>query len=138
MGTMQIAKSIRALWPILAASALLSVTSLNSGCFVVAAGAAGAGTVAFVEGKLTVTLANSYDSVVRATDRSIAQMQYFKLTDQRDALKSTFTLRTPDDQKVTIEIERKEDNLTGMEIRVGTFGDKQESIAILDHIKTNL
>jgi hypothetical protein len=135
---MQIVKSTRVLLSVLAVSATLSVVALSSGCFVVAAGAAGAGTVAFVEGKLVVSLPNSYDAVVHASDRAIKQMQFYKLTDVRDALTSTFTARTADDKKLTIEVERKADDLTEVEIRIGTFGDKPGSVAILDQIKSDL
>ncbi len=122
-----------------AVAAALSVVALNSGCVVAAAGAAaGAGTVAWVEGKLVVTVDSGYDNTVRATDTTIAQLQFLKLSDDRDALTATLTARTAEDKKVIIDLKREGDHLTKMEIRVGDFGDKPLEQAIFDHIRANL
>jgi hypothetical protein len=124
----------------LAVAAALSMAALNSGCIVAAAGgvAAGAGTVAWVEGKLVVTLANPYDNVVRATDQAITQLQFLKVGDARDSLSATLKAHTASDKRVTIDIERQGDQTTKVEIRVDTFGDKALSMTILDRIKANL
>ena len=127
--------------PSVAAAALLSIAVLGSGCFVAAvgvAGAAGAGTVAWVEGALTVTLPNGFEAVTRASDQAIAQLQFAKLGDDRDALKAILTARTVDDKKIVIQVTRVGDDLTKIEIRVGTFGDKPLSSAILNKIQANL
>jgi Protein of unknown function (DUF3568) len=122
-----------------AIAAVLSVVALNSGCVVAAAGAAaGAGTVAWVEGKLVVTVDSGYDNAVRATDTTIAQLQFLKLSDDRDALTATLTARTAEDKKVIIDLKREGDHLTKLEIRVGDFGDKPLEQAIFDRIRTNL
>jgi Protein of unknown function (DUF3568) len=138
MGAMNSSK-IRLWLQASAVAAVLSVVALNSGCVVAVAGAAaGAGTVAWVEGKLVVTLGNSYDQVTRATDTAIAQLQFFKLSDERDALTTTVTVRTAEDKKVTVEVKRVADQLTKVEIRVGAFGDKPVEQAVYDRIRANL
>jgi hypothetical protein len=114
-----------------------AMLALNSGCILAAAGAAG-GAVAYVEGKFTAHLNNPYDRVVRATERAIPQLQFAQLSEKHDALKAEFLARTADDTKITVEITRESDNLAQVEIRVGTFGDKQVSMTIFDKIKDNL
>jgi hypothetical protein len=133
--------SARFLLQAAAAAALLSATVLGSGCFVVAVGAggaAGAGTVAWVEGALTVNLPNPYESVVGASNQALAQLQFFKLGEKRDALSDDLTARTAEDKKVEIKVTRVADNLTKLQIRVGTFGDKPLSSVILNRIQSDL
>ena len=122
-----------------ALAAVLALAGLEAGCVVAAAGAAaGAGTVAFVEGKLVVTVDSPYNNTVRATDQAIAQLQFLKLTDRRDDLTATLTARTAQDKKVTVDVERQADHLTKLEIRVDTFGDKALSQTIYERIRSNL
>jgi acetaldehyde dehydrogenase (acetylating) len=126
---------------VLACAAAASAMTLVSGCFLVAvgaAGAAGAGTVAYVDGKLTATLAKPYEAVVAASGRAIAELQFLKVGETKDALKDTVEVRTADDKKVTIEATRVGDNLTRVEIRVGMFGDQPVSRTILDRINAGL
>jgi len=118
---------------------LTALTVMTSGCFLVVAGAAAGGAgVAYAEGKLTVHFANRYEDVVHASDQAIAQLQFLKVGEEKDALKATLEARTADDKKVTIEVDRVSDSLTKVEIRIGTFGDKSVSMAIYDRIKGNL
>ena len=120
---------------------LTGLTVMTSGCFLVVAGAAagaGAGAVAYVDGQLTVNFGNTYDAVVHAADQAIAQLQFLKVGESKDALKAILEARTADDKKVLITVTRTSDTLTKVEIRIGTFGDKQVSTAIYDRIKGNL
>jgi hypothetical protein len=123
----------------LLASAVGGFIMLNSGCVVAVAGAAaGAGTVAFVEGKFVARLADPYEQVVHAVERAIPQLQLALVEEKRDALAARFTARTAVDKKVEITVTRESDNLAKLEIRVGAFGDKQASVLIFEQIKTNL
>jgi hypothetical protein len=138
---MNIAKASRFIAGLLAASAAAATLTLTSGCFVIAlgaAGAVGAGTVAWVEGKLTVGLSGGYDAVVNATDHAIGQLGFAKITSSRDALSAHFYARTSQDTKVHIDVTKVADNLSKVEVRVGTFGDKDASLAIVAKIKANL
>jgi hypothetical protein len=123
---------------LLAALSLAGMVILQSGCLVIAAGAAGAGTVAYIRGELDATLGNKYDAVVQATNGAITQLQFVKVGDKKDALSAELTARTAEDKKVQITIKTVADNLTKVEIRVGFWGDETMSRTILDKIKSNL
>ncbi len=132
-------RNIRLGLQVFALTGAVAVAALNSGCVaVVAAGAAGATTVAWVEGKLVVTLDSPYETVLRGADQAIAQLQFLKLSDSRDALTATLEARTAEDKKVIIDVKREGDHLTKVQIRVGSFGDKAVSQAIYDKIRANL
>ena len=125
------------LWGVVLAGAT-SVAVMQSGCLLVAAGAAGAGTVAYVRGELTAALSNGYESVVRASNRAIDGLQFKKISEAKDALKAVLIARTADDKKVEITITKESDALTKVEIRVGVFGDERLSLTVLDKIKARL
>lgn len=115
---------------VLAASA-----ALQSGCIVVAAGAAGAGAVAYVRGELESTLSGSYEAVERASNRALEQLQLVKINEKKDAFVAVITARTADDKKVVITVTKLATETTKVQIRVGVFGDEAKSLAILDKIK---
>jgi hypothetical protein len=126
------------------AAGLLAVTlALGSGCFLVAvgaAGAAGAGTVAYIEGRLDATLASNYDAVVNAATSSVDQLHLVLVTQKKDALSTELTARTAEDTKVVITVSRQDSdpNITKVSIRVGTFGNEAFSRTILDQIKRDI
>jgi hypothetical protein len=129
--------SVRALAASLAASALV----LTSGCVVVAVGAAagaGAGTVAYIEGELDATLGNGYDQVFDASKRALAQLQFAQVSETKDAFSAVIIARTAEDKKIKITITKQGDNLAKVQIRIGLFGDEQQSRAILDKIRAGL
>lgn len=122
-----------------AAAALLSlVPVLWTGCLAVAAGAAGAGTVAYIRGELNTSMSASLDAVDRATNRAAEQLRFAKINQSSDALARVITLRTAEDKKIEVRLTRTTDTLTQVRIRVGVFGDEQISRALLDKIKDNL
>lgn len=122
-----------------AAGAALGATMLlSSGCLLLAAGAAGAGTVAYVRGELAASLGNELGAVVKATGRSIEQLKFAKIAESADALSARFTARTAQDKKIEIVLTKVGENLTKVEIRVGVFGDEDVSMTILGKIKANL
>jgi len=117
---------------------LTSVAVMQSGCLLVAAGAAGAGTVAYVRGELDASLGNGYESVVLASNRAIDQLQFKKISESKDALKALLIARTASDKKVQITVIKVSETLTKVEIRVGVFGDQALSTTILEKIKGSL
>jgi hypothetical protein len=122
----------------LLAAALLGATlALNAGCIVAAAGAA-AGAVAFVEGKLTVHIDTGYEKVVRAVEVSIPDLQFVLVSEKHDAVSAEFIARTALDKKIEVTVKREGDRSAKVEIRVGTFGDKQISMLLYDKIRSNL
>ncbi len=125
----------------LAAAGLLAALATTSGCFLVAvgaAGAAGAGTVAYVRGELDASLGNQYDRVINATDAAVGQLELAKVRESKDAFSAEIIARNSLDKKIDITISKEADNLTKLTIRIGVFGDEEESRAILDRIRTNL
>ncbi len=121
-----------------AALALAATVALHSGCIAVAAGAAGAGAVAYIRGELDASLGNSYESVVSATGRALNQLEFATIGTRKDALSANLTARTARDKKIEIEVTRVGNELTRVQIRIGVFGDEAMSLTILEKIKANL
>ena len=123
------------------ALALGAALAATGGCFLVAvgaAGAAGAGTVAYVRGELDAVLDRPYEAVVGSANDALSQLQFAKVSESKDAFTADLIARTADDTKIELQITRKADRLTEVKIRIGVFGDEAKSRAILDQIKTNL
>ena len=88
-------------WLVLATVILLA----TSGCFLVAvgaAGAAGAGTVAYVRGELDATLGSSFPAVAYATEKAVSQLQFAPGRETKDALTLEIATRTADDKKLDV------------------------------------
>lgn len=118
------------------AAAVLS-TALE-GCLAVAAGAAGAGAVAYVQGRLDATLNAGYEKSVAAADQAIRDLQFAKISEKQDALEAIFVARTAGDRKVEIKILKDTSESSKAQIRVAVFGDEALSLTVLDKIKANL
>jgi len=117
--------------------AAATVISTTGGCLAAAAGA-GAGAVAYIRGDLEATLPNDFTTVVAATKESIEQLEFAKVSENKDALKAVLVSRTALDKKVEITLTNVGKKQANVKIRVGIFGDEQLSLAILDKIKSNL
>jgi hypothetical protein len=128
-------KTVWKSWVMLAVMALLP---LLSGCVAVLAGAAGAGAVAWVEGRLDATLDANFDQAEKAANRAVTQLQFVKVNEKKDALTATLIARTAEDKKIEIKVVRAGDTTSRVQISVGVFGDEGQSLAILDKIKANL
>ncbi|HTL68508.1 MAG TPA: DUF3568 family protein [Lacunisphaera sp.] len=131
--------SLSSLWLRQALALVLVGSSLVvlPGCIVAAAGA-GAGAVAYVRGELDANLNNDYSKVVDSTRRSIKDLEFAMVSENKDALKAVFVARTALDKKVEITVENSGKRLTHIKIRVGLFGDESLSVSILDKIKAGL
>jgi hypothetical protein len=110
----------------------------GSGCLIVAAGAAGAGTVAYVRGDLQATLDADYEDSLKAARGGLDRMKYLVISERSDALAGEFIARTALDQKVQVRVTKESDALTKIRIRVGIFGDEEISRALLDAIKARI
>ena len=109
-----------------------------TGCALMAVGT-GAGAVAYYElNKLETNLGTDYSKVVKATQAAIKELEFSPISENKDALKAEFVARTALDKKVEIILTKSGDQVTKVQIRVGLFGDRDLSIAILDKIKRNL
>jgi hypothetical protein len=137
MKTMNSSRFLRTL----ALLAGVTLLTLNSGCFLVAvgaAGAAGAGTVAYIRGELDASLAGKVEAVDTATNTALQQLQFAKISEGKSTVDASIVARTGQDKKIEIKLDRTADNLTRVRIRVGTFGDEALSRLTLDKIKSNL
>jgi hypothetical protein len=115
------------------AAALIGTT----GCVVVAAGAGGGGGGS-VRGDTNYTINADYEKVVAAAREAIDELEFAKVSDNKDALKAVLVSRTAQDKKVEITLQNAGKKITNVKIRVGVFGDEQLSLSILDKIKANL
>ena len=107
------------------------------GCIVAAAGA-GASAVAYVRGELNADLNADYNKVVDSARKSIKDLEFAKVSENKDALKAVLVARTAMDKKVEIDITNSGKKLTNIKIRIGLFGDEALSMSILDKIKAGL
>lgn len=110
----------------------------TAGCLAVAAGAAGAGTVAWVRGELDASVSYNLDTVDRATNRAGEQLRFAKISESADALSRIVTFRTAEDKKIEVKLTRTTDTVTRIRIRVGVFGDEAISRLMLEKIQANL
>jgi hypothetical protein len=122
---------------LLASFAALLLASLT-GCVAVVAGAAGAGTMAWVNGRLDATLESDFENVERATNKAIVDLQFAKISEKKDALEAIFVVRTAADKKIDIKVFKIVDKAAKVQIRVGIFGDQPLQLSVLDKIKANL
>lgn len=118
--------------------ASLSLATLLSGCVVVAAGAAGAGAVAYVRGELESNISRSVDDVFQATQRALGNLEFAKISEQKSAVDAVLVSRTALDKKIEIKLQRTGDKMTKVKIRVGLLGDETLSMTILDKINAEL
>ncbi|MFH0793986.1 MAG: DUF3568 family protein [bacterium] len=115
------------------------LTTLGLG---VAAGA-GAATVYYVKGDLEYDLAHNVNDVYWATLTTMEKRDYSVTTknfnDATGRIEAVIPAKGGDkEHDLTIKLERKEENLTHISIRVGVFGDESLSRAILDDIQSKL
>jgi uncharacterized protein DUF3568 len=123
------------------ATAILAVSTLTPGCVVAAVGVAagaGAGSVAYVRGELDAHLGSPFEAVAAAEDKAVAQLQFLKINEAKDAFSEKIVARDAEDKKVEITATKESDNLTKVTIRIGMFGDEEKSHGILDKINANL
>jgi hypothetical protein len=108
-----------------------------SGCILAAAGA-GAGAVAYVRGELSANVDSDYDRAVDATRGALADLEFARVSENKDALKAVFISRTALDKRVEVTVTNSAKKLTNIKIRVGVFGDEQISLSVLNKIKARL
>lgn len=118
---------------------LLLYTALClSGCGVILIGGAAAGTVGYVNGELTSILESTYEQVVAATDRAIVENSIHEVTKTTEKYQASYILKTPQGDKIQINIAYKTRKLTEVSIRVGIFGVESLSREILNEIESRL
>jgi hypothetical protein len=112
-----------------------AILALAIGCQVANSGTE---SVAYVRGELDANLTSPFPAVVIATERALSQLQFAPVKETKDSLTSHTIARTPAGRKVHITLTNDASNLTGVQIRIGIFGDEGESRAVLEKIRANL
>jgi hypothetical protein len=121
--------------------AIVASSALTPGCVVAAvgvAGAAGAGSVAYVRGELDAHLGSPFEVVAAAAEKAVVQLQLYKVSETKDAFSEKILARDAEDKKIEITADKEADNLTKLTIRIGMFGDEEKSHAILEKVNANL
>lgn len=129
--------SIRAVLFCLAGAGMVSL----SGCaaaMIGGAGAAGAGTVAYIRGDTEAIVEASLPEVKSATRQTIDELGLFMIDQQADRTLAAYTLRNAEDVKITIALEPLTSRTTKVRVRYGIWGDELQSGRLLSHITMRL
>jgi hypothetical protein len=112
-------------------------TALISGCVNVSGGGTAA-KYAYLKGSLEATLEAGLDKAFRASGDAVKDLQFAKISESKDALLAIVVARNAADKKIEIQLDKISDTLTKLKIKVGTIGDEELSVKILEKIKANL
>jgi hypothetical protein len=117
---------------------LCSLLPALTGCGLVVVGGAAAGTVAYIRGDLSTTLDGSLSQSVEGVDAAIKKTGVTQVSRNVDILGAEYLLRTAQDDKVEITLEKSTDTATTIVIRVGVFGDEALSHQVLSEIRKQM
>ena len=120
----------------------IALLVMTCGCAALVAAIAGAGvgvaTYAYVTGDLKIEYPRPYDTVWEATLKALGDLNMTVEEKTKGSLKSKIKARRGSGTAVKIKVKNKGPKLTIVKIRVGLFGDKESSIAIMDAIDNYL
>jgi hypothetical protein len=116
----------------------LLAASVAPSCVAAAAAAAGAAGAVYVQGDLEATLEGSPEDVERATRAGLEGLSMPVLSSNATSLDGSVRSETATGKPVHIELRARDDGLTEVSIRIGTFGDESASTRILDAIREQL
>ncbi|MGA4643083.1 DUF3568 family protein [Limisphaera sp. 4302-co] len=120
---------------------LLMISMLSSGCVALLVGgaaAAGAGTVAYVQGELRSTEDAPFERAWTAAQRALRDLEMPVTAQEKDGLSGRIIARAAGDRKVTVRLRKVTGTTTEIRIRVGTWGDEAASRQILESIQRRL
>ena len=110
----------------------------STGCMLVLLGGAAAGATATVmhrEGELLSELEAEPPDIIKATERAFRDLIWTKESAQSSATDGTATARTATGKEVAVTVKRQAEAVCQISIRIGTFGDENLSLLLLDKIK---
>lgn len=120
-------------------SLALGLSLLLTGCIpLLAGGAAGGFSVAYVAGELQAEEEVSIDEAYMAAQRALEGLELTVTTREKDAMTAKVIAVGAEDKQITVRLERKANLITTVKIRVGMLGDQQYSLLILDRIESQL
>ena len=110
------------------------------GCFLlIAGGVGGAGTAAWLSGKLTQQFNAPYDRSVKATESALKSFNFEIAKEAKETDVTTFRSHYSDGKEIWIDVRRITDISTKVEVRVGAVSaDKEACTKILNRIKSYL
>ena len=125
---------------------LLAFTLANSGCLLIAAGAAGGAAVgyAYANGRVYETYNANFGDAWAATQTSVRELGMPIVKEERNADGGFLESRTADNETVRIYVDAlpsripAEGSLSRVSVRVATFGDKPFSNRLLDQVGLHL
>ena len=107
-----------------------------SGCVaVLAAGAGGAGTAAWLSGKLSEEISASYDDTISATESALKSLQMPITKETKKTNVAQIMSKNADGAEVWIDIRPLTTSTTKVDVRVGAMGNKEASSKIMESIK---
>lgn len=116
---------------------ILSVLWLMNmyGCVAVLAGAAGgAGTAAWLSGKLSQEVNVPFNRALNATKSGLKSLSFKITKETREEKVAQVMSNYMDGRTVWIDIHRVSESISRIEVRVGARGDKEAARKILDRI----
>ncbi len=116
---------------------LISMAIVVQSCVVAAVGA-GAGTVAYVRGDLETVEPQNLNTVYKATEKAIEELELTVSKKTKDAMSVVIVARDSQDKKITIKLSATAEGTTKLSIRVGLFGNETKSRLIYQKIHENL
>lgn len=117
---------------------IVLIAMTQGGCLLAAAGAAGAGTVAYMKGDLEADLDAAPDAVIDATKRAAEELKFTTEYAHGSRLDGRAKLRTAAGKEIFIKVESRGEKFSHVSIRVGTFGDDSLSNQVLAEMRDNL
>lgn len=103
-----------------------------------AAGAAGAGAVAYVNGELKVTESMSLDTAYKAAELALVNLKMDTVKAEKNGLNAKIEVLATTGKKATIQLRKLGDKSTEVRIRVGVFGDETIARQIHDKMQANV
>lgn len=118
-------------------TALFLLTTV--GCIPLLIGAAvGAGSMTYFNGSLARNVDESVEDIHKAALAALKGLNLFVMSDELSKHSASIRVEYEDTRKIHISIEALTEFVAEVRIRIGTFGDRDESNAILDAILKEL
>jgi len=120
---------------------ILCIFSLMTmaGCVPLLIGAAlGVGGVSYVNGSLVRNVDESVEKIHKATLKALKDLDLFITSDELNKHSANIRAEYEDAKKIHISIEALTEYVAQIKIRIGTFGDQDESHTILNTILKKL
>jgi len=109
------------------------------GCVAVLFGAAGgAGTAVWLSGKLAQQVPSTYENTIRATKEALKSMNLEIIKESKTTEIAQIRSHYGDGRKIWIDIHPIGEDSSGIEVRVGVFGDKVASDVLIRKIISKL